>query len=81
MTTMLFLQLSVLALGSGLLGLACGRYLWPRQVGATGPHLRQTSAPTDLEPALTELETRLRASESEVEALRQAMASDLPDRH
>ncbi len=69
-------EVAFLALGAAVLGLLCGRYLWPRHIVDT-PHIPPPpplSAMSDLEPALSSLEQRLRASESEVDDLRMAVA-------
>ncbi|MFZ0161692.1 MAG: hypothetical protein WAL50_21900 [Kineosporiaceae bacterium] len=69
-------EVAVLAIAAAVLGLLCGRFLWPRRV--VEPAYAQPppplSATQDLEPALSGLEQRLRASESEVDQLRLAVA-------
>lgn len=85
----LFAQVALLAVGAAILGLLGGRYLWagrqrervsdPGRPGAAIASDTSPAAPADLEPALSGLEQRLRASESEVEDLRQAM-SQIADR-
>jgi hypothetical protein len=73
----LFLQVALLALVSGALGGLCGRYVWPRYTNLPGT----TSPPAshDLDPALSDLEERLLASESQLEQLRTAVAQALDE--
>jgi chromosome segregation ATPase len=72
----LLTQVATLAVGAAILGLLAGRYLWPRRVveGAPSAPSTTTPPPSDLEPALVNLEERLRASESEVLELRRAVS-------
>lgn len=73
-------EIAALATVTALAGLLVGRYLVPS--GRRTRHPRPSGAgPADLEPALTKLERRLRASEAEVDELRRAVAevSDGPD--
>lgn len=69
-------EVAVLAIAAAVLGLLCGRFLWPRRVvePAYAPTPPPLAANQDLEPALSGLEQRLRASESEVDELRLAVA-------
>lgn len=72
----LVVQVALPALASGTLGLLCGRYLWPRYVttDSPAPPPAPPSAPDDLGPALSDIEERLLASESEVRQLRLGVA-------
>lgn len=76
---LLIVQLTLFGLATGGLGLLCGRYLWPRSVVAEVPTPAATSA-DDLEPALSDLEQRLRASESEMLQVRRAVARASDDK-
>ena len=76
---LLVLQLTLLGLTTGVLGLLCGRYLWPRYVVKQVPAPPSTSA-DDLEPALADLEHRLQASESEMQQVRRAVARASDDK-
>jgi hypothetical protein len=77
--TLLMLQIGLLALATGVLGLLCGRYLWPRQVIVTPPARVPEPLTDDLEPALSDLEERLQASESQVAQLRRAVTQVTDD--
>jgi hypothetical protein len=76
---LLIVQLALFGLTTGGLGLLCGRYLWPRYVVEEVPTPAGTSA-DDLEPALSDLEQRLRASESEMLQVRKAVARASDDK-
>jgi len=76
-------EVALLAIAAAVLGLLCGRFLWPRRVvepAYTSPPPPLAAARdlepalSGLEPALSGLEQRLRASESEVDELRLAVA-------
>jgi hypothetical protein len=68
----LVIVVALLALASGVVGLLCGRYLWPRYLP---PNPSTTSAdPHDLDPVLSDLEERLHASETQLAQLRLAVA-------
>ncbi len=70
---LLVLPIALLALATGVLGLLCGRYVWPRYVTVEVPPPPTPPPSNDLGPALSDLEERLQISESEVEQLRRAM--------
>ena len=76
---LLILQLALFGLATGALGLVCGRYLWPRCM------IQEASDPApspadELEPALSDLEHRLAASESLIQQLRRAVARASDDK-
>jgi tagatose-1,6-bisphosphate aldolase len=77
----LLLQTLLLAVGSGVIGLLCGRYLWPR---CPSTDRRPAPAPMpedDLEPTIRDIEQRLLASESQVQQLRAAVSHVSEDAH
>ncbi len=77
---LLVLPIALLALATGVLGLLCGRYIWPRYVTVEVPPPQPPPPSNDLEPALSDLEDRLQISESEVAQLRRAM-TQVSDEH